>query len=268
MTPKQNPALSKDSTAAPPHALPTPPPDAYTSRQPEGSTEDSDADDTGPHAVPAFGRSDNWLREYQEAAADVNRPRIPSEIPDHIPPVIETYDNHTKKKFRDFVDIMYQCSAKPYTTKSKSGRVAINNLALCFLRADLVGLNLASQTRGWFIEDNRLLTVTLPTGYDLLPPFNQNDRAWYLCYHKMDWPTIPKILLDKVARPASWSRDEHGNPVQYPSYDFFGYASQLQSADLSRNAIEICSKNLNKIGKGSYPSGVLTVTRCPVWERL
>ena len=33
-------------------------------------------------------------------------------------------------------------------------------------------------------------------------------------------------------------------------------------------AIDICSKNLNKIGKGAYPSGVLTITRCPVWQRL
>ena len=71
-----------------------------------------------------------------------------------------------------------------------------------------------------------------------------------------------------MVRPASWTRDEQGQPNQYPSYGFFGYASQLSSADLTQSAIEICTKNLNKIGKGHHPSGVLTITRCPVWERM
>ena len=137
-----------------------------------------------------------------------------------------------------------------------------------FCQIEYAYINLAKGTRGWFIEANRLLTVTLPTGFNLLPPFQQNDSAWYLCYHKTDWPNIPLILLDKMVRPASWSRDEQGQPTQYPSYGFFGYASQIGSSELTHSAIEVCTKNLNKIGKGMYPSGVLTVTRGPVWERM
>ena len=49
---------------------------------------------------------------------------------------------------------------------------------------------------------------------------------------------------------------------------FLGYASQVGSSVLSHSAIELCTKNLNKIGKSAYPAGVLTVTRCPVWERM
>ena len=58
------------------------------------------------------------------------------------------------------------------------------------------------------------------------------------------------------------------HPAQFPSYGFFGYAAQLHSADLDQGAINIISKNLSKIGKGAYPSGILTITRCPVWQGL
>ena len=54
----------------------TPPFEAGASRQPSGSTDDSDADTT-TRQVPEFERSTQWLRESQEAAADPDRPRIP-----------------------------------------------------------------------------------------------------------------------------------------------------------------------------------------------
>ena len=169
--------------------------------------------------------------------------------------------------------MMYQCLAEPYTTRNgsqlhiKVDRSAVDNLALCFAKSNMLDVNLAKGTKGWFIENNRLLTVTIPTGFDLRPPFHQDESAWYLCYHKTDWNNIPKILLDKMVRPAAWSRDEHGQPSQYPSYGFFGYASQVGSRDLTHYAVDVCTRNLNKIGKSQYPAGVLTITRCPVWER-
>ena len=49
---------------------------------------------------------------------------------------------------------------------------------------------------------------------------------------------------------------------------FFGYESQVGSSDLNHHAVDVCTRNLNKIGKSQYPAGVLTFTRCPVWERM
>ena len=170
--------------------------------------------------------------------------------------------------------MMYQCLAEPYTTRNGSkllirvDRSAVENLAICFAKSNLLDIELAKKTQGWFIEANRLLTVTVPTGFPLCNPFHQDESAWYLCYHKTDWTNIPKILLDKMVRPAAWSRDEHGQPAQYPSYGFFGYASQISSQELTHHAVDVCTRNLNKIGKSQYPAGVLTITRCPVWERM
>ena len=93
--------------------------DAFTARTPTGSTDDSDVDTTGLHPIPSFTHSDKWLREYQEAAAGENRPKLRSEIPDHITATITSYDHPTKLKFREFQDIMYQCLAKLYVTKKQ-----------------------------------------------------------------------------------------------------------------------------------------------------
>ena len=179
-----------------------------------------------PHPFQVFRGL--WVKEYQEAAADPQRPRIPSELVDHKPPLTEEFNQTTKSLYKAFLDVMYQCLAEPYTTRNGSKLLikvdssAIENLALCFAKSNMLDINLAKGTRGWFIEANRLLTVTLPTGFNLLPPFQQNESAWYLCYHKTDWPNIPLILLDKMVRPAAWTRDEHGQPSQYPSYGFLG----------------------------------------------
>ena len=124
------------------------------------------------------------------------------------------------------------------------------------------------RTQGWFIEDNQTLTITLPTDFELRPPFNKDESSWYLTYHKTDWHTAPKILLDKMVGPAGWTKDGQGNLQQYPSYGFFGYASEIGSARLEQRAIHITSTNLHKIGKGIYPSGVLIITRCRTWQRL
>ena len=44
--------------------------------------------------------------------------------------------------------------------------------------------------------------------------------------------------------------------------------SVVGSSDLNHHAVDVCTRNLNKIGKSQYPAGVLTFTRCPVWERM
>ena len=169
---------------------------------------------------------------------------------------------------------MYQALATLYTTRNHSKVYikvpdsAIQNLALCFLKAGMLDIRLAEGTQGWFVEENRLLTLTLPTGFGLHPPFSNNDQSWYLCYHKTDWDTIPLILLDKMVRPASWGKDADGNPTQYPSYGFFGYAAQLQSNSLHQEPIAITTNNLFKIGKGQLPCGILTILKGPTWQKF
>ena len=45
------------------------------------------------------------------------------------------------------------------------------------------------------------LTVTVPTGFNLHPPFQQDDSAWYLCCHKTEWRTIPFDSLGPDGAP-------------------------------------------------------------------
>ena len=89
------------------------------------------------------------------------------------PSLTEEFTSATKKLHKEFIDMMYLCLAEPYTTRNgsqlriKVDRSAVENLALCFAKSNLLDVNLAKGTKGWFIEANRLLTVTLPTGFGL-----------------------------------------------------------------------------------------------------
>ena len=81
-----------------------------------------------------------------------------------------------QKLYKEFLDTMYQCLEEPYMTRNgsqlfiKVDSSAIENLALCFAKSNMLDINLAKGTRGCFIEANRLLTVTLPT---CCPRFNR-----------------------------------------------------------------------------------------------
>ena len=277
LTPKQTTAPPPKSPTRPSqtvthdHSTSNPPLDATTNRQPTGSTDDSDNDDTKD---VQFAESDAWVREYRDAANDPNRPKLPSEAHESPPQLLTTTNRELRAQHKQFIDIMFSCLEQPYTTKNgsklyiRADRATIHNIATCFLRANMLDLDLARQTKGWFIETPNLLTVTVPTGFDLRPPFHKDDSSTYLCYHKTDWQTIPYILVYKIIRPASWTKDKDGNPSSYPSYGFFGYTSSLHGMDLHHEAVSVCTRNLNKIGKAVFPSGVLTVSRCPTQERF
>ena len=136
--------LPPPSTAAPPSRN-DPPWYAYTSRVPGGETDDSDdQEDTVAVPIPGFSRSPQWLREYQEASADPSRPKLPAELTDYTPQVITTWNRNTRNKYKHFQDAMLRALSKEYTTRNHSKvyikvpESAIENLALCFLKADML----------------------------------------------------------------------------------------------------------------------------------
>ena len=98
----------------------------------------------------------------------------------------------------------------------------MENISLCFAKAQLLDLELAKRTQGFYIEDpHHLLTIVTLTDFKHKPPFNNSSNSIYAIYHKTNWDTIPKILSKQLIRPAAWSVDGQGIPWQFPSYEFF-----------------------------------------------
>lgn len=99
--------------------------------------------------------------------------QIPELGPTHLVQLRETLDAPTRRLFNHFIDEMFTQLAKPYVTESnetiyvRANRSTVTNIARCFAQADLLDLSLARRTRGYFIEAENLLTITVPTG---LPP--------------------------------------------------------------------------------------------------
>ena len=76
---RRRPSTPPSHTA--PNSNQSAPWDAVSTRLPAGDTDESDQDDDqNLGLVPTFTRSDQWLQDYQEAAADPDRPKLPSEI--------------------------------------------------------------------------------------------------------------------------------------------------------------------------------------------
>lgn len=245
---------------------------SYSIRSPTGETDDSDADAANPKskAMPTFGQSTKWLDEWKEAAADPDRTLLPSEV-EHPPKIPSTITRATDKLLKQFIDEMFRALQKPYTTSNKSSifikadKTIVQNIGVAFAQADLLDLTLARGTRGYYIERDQTLTITTPTGFPRKPPFKDAGGVHhiYLTQHRTDWSNIPMILKDQLCRPASWGRDERGIPKQFPSYGFFGYAAEMNGHDLEAYAVTLTSANLNKIGKGLGPSGILGVIQGP-----
>ena len=129
-----------------------------------------------------------------------------------------------------FIDEMFTQLAKPYVTEpiimrlSTSVQVvphAVTNIARCFAQASLLDLSLARRTRGYFIEPENLLTITVPTGLPPKATFKGEFAGTFASYHKTSWESVAKILVENCVRPASWTKNEVGIPTQYPCYRFF-----------------------------------------------
>ena len=118
------------------------------------------------------------------------------------------------------------------------------------------------------MEQENLLTITVPTGLPDKPVYKNDHSATYLIYHKTSWDTVPKILVEDCIRPASWSTNEQGHPTQYPCYGFFGMSAEIRShSHLDSHAVKQCTSQIYKIGKGQMPSGILAICRSPKCSR-
>lgn len=75
------------------------------------------------------------------------------------------------------MDEMYAQLAKPYINAAKQAiyikadKTTVQNIARCYALSDRLDLNLARQTKGYFIEPENLLTITVPTGLPQKHPF-------------------------------------------------------------------------------------------------
>ena len=203
---------------------------------PDGDTDNSEDDDqTVP--ISAFERSDEWLTEFKDAEQDPLRTRCMTELPsDHIVELKETFTPSENALFKSIIDEMYTQLAKPYTTQSgttvfiRANRSTVENIAKCFARSDLLDVTLAQGTRGFYIEPENLLSITVPTGLPPKDPFKGESSGSYACYHRTDWSNVPKILKENCIRPASWSKNEDNVPNQFPCCVFFGYSCEIADA--------------------------------------
>ena len=213
-----------------------PPPGAVSNRVPDGDTDNSEDDDqTVP--ISAFERSDEWLTEFKDAEQDPLRTRCMTELPsDHIVELKETFTPSENALFKSIIDEMYTQLAKPYTTQSgttvfiRANRSTVENIAKCFARSDLLDVTLTQGTRGFYIEPENLLSITVPTGLPPKDPFKGESSGSYACYHRTDWSNVPKILKENCIRPASWSKNENNVPNQFPCCVFFGYSCEIADA--------------------------------------
>ena len=176
------------------------------------------------------------------------------------------------KALKRFQDAMYRALDKEYVTQNQSrvnigvSRDVVENISGCFARAGLLDVDLAKQTESFFVEwPNRLLTVAVPTHFIAKPPLLPHGNNTYAFYHKTEWSTVPKILVERMIRPADWSRDADGVPQQFPSYGPFGASVETgkMTPPMTQHTANQLSNSLFRIGKGQLSAGIFGYFQCP-----
>ena len=262
-----DPPPPEPSTNPPSHT--TAPLGAVSFRVPDGDSENSEVTDA--ISISKFDTNDIDLSEMVEAANDPLRVRCLTELdPNHTVPLRQSLTPATLQLFNQFVDEMFHQLAQPYRTVNnqliyiKASQATVKNIARAFAQSNLLDIELARQTKAFYIEPENLLTITVPTGLKKKPIYRGEHMGTYLIYHKTSWETVAKILAEDCIRPATWTKNEAGYPTQYPCYGFFGMSSEIADIDtLPGYAVKICTSQLYRIGKGQNPSGLLAICRSP-----
>ena len=210
-------SISPPNSASPPD-LATPTGDLFfpSSRLSEGSTSDTDREsDTGTtYPIPDFQRSTGWLEEYKWASKGASRDRTASELPEsHTWDIVETLSKHDQTELKRFQDEMYTALAKVHTTPNGS-RLRIKvpediviNISGCFARARMLNLDLARRTESFFVEwPNRLLTVAVPTDFQVKLAWSTQGNSKYALYHKTEKNGQPSPR----SSPKAWSAQPIG----------------------------------------------------------
>ena len=261
------PPPPEPSTNPPTH--PAAPLGAVAFRVPDGDSENSDAAEA--FSISKFDKNDIELSELVEAANDPLRVRCLTELdPNYTVPLRTSLNQSNKLLFNHFVDEMFNQLAQPYRTVNnqlifiKASQATVKNIARAFAQSRLLDIELAKQTKAFYIEPENLLTITVPTGLPKKPIYRGEHAGTYLIYHKTSWETVAKILAEDCIRPATWTKNEAGYPTQYPCYGFFGMSSEIPDIDdLPGYAVKLCTSQLYRIGKGQNPSGLLAICRSP-----
>ena len=238
-------------------------------RVPDGDSENSEVTDS--FSISKFDTNDIDLSEMVEAANDPLRVRCLTELdPDHTVPLRQSLNHSDMQLFNQFVDEMFHQLAQPYRTVNnqliyiKASQATVKNIARAFAQSRLLDIELARQTKAFYIEPENLLTITVPTGLPKKPIYRGEHMGTYLIYHKTSWETVAKILAEDCIRPATWTKNEAGYPTQYPCYGFFGMSAEIPDIDtLPGYAVKVCTSQLYRIGKGQNPSGLLAICRSP-----
>ena len=224
-------------------------------RVPDGDSENSDAAEA--FSISKFDKNDIELSELVEAANDPLRVRCLTELdPNYTVPLRTSLNQSNKLLFNHFVDEMFNQLAQPYRTVNnqlifiKASQATVKNIARAFAQSRLLDIDLAKQTKAFYIEPENLLTITVPTGLPKKPIYRGEHVGTYLIYHKTSWETVAKILAEDCIRPATWTKNEAGYPTQYPCYGFFGMSSEIPDIDdLPGYAVKLCTSQLYRIGK-------------------
>ena len=163
---------------------------------------------------------------------------------------------------------------KPYATISKSkvlirvDRSIVENISICFAKAQMLDLELARKMQGFYAEDpHQLLTIVTPTNFPAKLPFFNNSNSTCAIYDKTTLETILKILAEQLIRPAAWIVDPQGIPKQFPSYGFFRVSAELNSMNLNPWLMNVVTTGLYRIGKNALPADLIAILRAPQMSR-
>ena len=242
---------------------------AVAFRVPDGDSENSEVTDA--FSISKFDSNDIDLSEMVEAANDPLRVRCLTELgPDYTISLRQSLNQSNMQLFNQFVDEMFLQLAQPYRNVNnqrifiRASQATVKNIARAFAQSRLLDIELAKQTKAFYIEPENLLTITVPTGLPKKPIYRGEHMGTYLIYHKTSWETVAKILAEDCIRPATWTKNEAGYPTQYPCYGFFGMSCEIPDIDvLPGYAVKLCTSQLYRIGKGQNPSGLLAICRSP-----
>ena len=251
------------------HYLPQHHLEPWPSASPDGDSENSEVTDA--FSISKFDSNDIDLSEMVEAANDPLRVRCLTELgPDYTISLRQSLNQSNMQLFNQFVDEMFLQLAQPYRNVNnqrifiRASQATVKNIARAFAQSRLLDIELAKQTKAFYIEPENLLTITVPTGLPKKPIYRGEHMGTYLIYHKTSWETVAKILAEDCIRPATWTKNEAGYPTQYPCYGFFGMSCEIPDIDvLPGYAVKLCTSQLYRIGKGQNPSGLLAICRSP-----
>ena len=117
---------------------------------------------------------------------------------------------------------MFHQLAQPYRTVNnqriyiKASQATVKNIARAFAQSNLLDIELARQTKAFYIEPENLLTITVPTGLKKKPIYRGEHMGTYLIYHKTSWETVAKNPRGRLHSPGNLDKKRSRLPDSIP----------------------------------------------------